>query len=322
MPRLHPLGWHPTGVFGALGAAAAAAKLLGLDPKRTATALGLAGSQSAGLIQNLGTMTKPFHAGNAARAGIMSALLAADGYSATLEVIEGSLGFTFALGRGHTCDVDRMAADLGSSYAILRPGLNVKRYPCYYSAHKCIDAMLALAHEHAIDPADVESVLCHVPLRVTKILFHTAPKTGLEAKFSMQYFMAAAIVERSVGLAQFVDAKLHDPAIGALMPRVRMSAHGTATGDDPPHDHPDTVEVKLRDGRSLHRTVALAKGHADHPLNQDELGQKFMDCAQRAMPHAAAAWLAEAVMRIDHAGDLQALMHALHTLTAPSSHRV
>lgn len=322
MPRLHPLGWHPTGIFGALGAAAAAAKLLGLDPQRTAIALGLGGSQSAGLIQNLGTMTKPFHAGNAARAGIVSALLAAEGFSASEEVLEGGLGFAFALGRGCTVDVDRMAANLGAPYAIVRPGLNVKRYPCYYSAHKCIDAMLALARAHAIDPAGVESVRCCVPARVTKILFHTAPKTGLEAKFSMQFFMAAALVDRSLGLAQFVDAKLHDPAIRALMPRVRMSAHATVDGGDPPHDHPDTVEVTLRDGRTLHRSVALAQGHADHPLSRDELREKFMDCAQRAMSRDDAAWLAEAVMQIDHADDLQPLIHALHTLSAPSSRRV
>lgn len=317
MPRLHPLGWHPTGIFGALGAAAAAAKLLRLDADHTAAALGLAGSQSAGLIQNLGTMTKPFHAGNAARAGIMSAMLAAEDCSANHAILESPLGFAFALGRGFACEVDRMAADLGAPFAIVRPGLNVKGYPCYYSAHKCIDAMLAIVREGRIEPDSVESVQCRVPARVTKILFHTAPTTGLEAKFSMQFFMAAAIADRALGLAQFTDAKVRDPLIRKLMPRVGMIAHPTHDGGDPPHDHPDTVEVRLGDGRVLSRTVGLARGHAERPLGWHELVEKFMDCAGRVASRDTAQRLAETVSGLDRCDDLQPLLHRLATLGEP-----
>lgn len=313
LPRLHPLGWHPTGIFGAIGAAAAAAKLMNLDTARTAAALGLAASQSAGLIQNLGTMTKPFHAGNAARSGIMAALLAAEGWTASTEVLEAPLGFVFALGRAVSCDVGSVVDGLGASWAIVNPGLNVKGYPCYYSAHKCIDAMLSLVREHDIDSSRVESVHCRVPARVKTILFHTDPKTGLEAKFSMQFFMAAALVDRALGLAQFVDTKPSEPAIRTLMPRVHMSTHPTADGVDPPHDHPDTVEVRLRDGTCLEESVSVAKGNADKPLTWNELTAKFRECAMLNLPSDRVTAIELAVTALERTDNVEGLGRLLRS---------
>lgn len=317
LPRLHPLGWHPTGIFGAIGAAAAAAKLMNLDTARTAAALGLAASQSAGLIQNLGTMTKPFHAGNAARSGIMAALLAVEGWTASTEVLEGPLGFAFALGRGASSNVGSIVEALGASWAIVNPGLNVKGYPCYYSAHKCIDAMLSLVRARGIDPSLVESVHCRVPARVKTILFHTDPKTGLEAKFSMQFFMAAALVDRALGLAQFVETKPGEPAIRALMPRVHMNIHATADGGDPPHDHPDTVEVQLRDGTCLNKSVSVAKGNADNPLTWNELTAKFRECATLNLAEDKVTAIEVAVTELDRADNVEVLGRLLRTDPIP-----
>lgn len=314
MPRLHPLGWHPTGIFGAIGAAAAAARLMKLGTARTAAALGLAASQSAGLIQNLGTMTKPFHAGNAARSGIMAALLAVEGWTASTEVLEGPLGFSFALGRGASCDVGSILDGLGASWAIVNPGLNVKRYPCYYSAHKCIDAMLSLARERDIDPSLVESVHCRVPARVKTILFHVDPKTGLEAKFSMHFFMAAALVDRALGLAQFVDTKPSEPAIRTLMARVHMSVHPTGDGVDPPHDYPDTVEVQFRDGTCLTESVTLAKGNAENPLTWHELNAKFRACATLNLAPDKVQAIEVAVTELERADSVEVLGRLLRNV--------
>jgi len=310
------LGWHPTGIFGALGAAAAAAKLLRLDADQTTQALGLGGSQAAGLIQNLGTMTKPFHAGNAARSGIVSAMLAADGFTATREVLEGDLGFPFALCGPGEVDPARMIVELGAPFAVIEPGINVKAYPCYYSAHKCIDAMFHMLAEHDIQADEVASVTCRVPARVIKILFHTRPNTGLAAKFSMQFFMAAALVERKLGLLQFTDAKVHDPRIRALMERVSMTAHGKSGSDEIPFDFPDVVTVELKSGTKYSHSVSTARGHADSPLSEAELLGKFQECARLSLPEEDVDRLGGMIGRLDKLEELSGLMGILRRASA------
>ncbi len=316
MPRLHPLGWHPTGIFGALGAAAAATKLMQLDANQTTQALGLGGSQAAGLIQNLGTMTKPFHAGNAARSGIVSAMLAADGFTASREVLEGDLGFPFALCGPGEVDPARMVIELGAPFAVVDPGINVKAYPCYYSAHKCIDAMFHMLEEHEIQSDAVASVECRVPARVIKILFHTRPGTGLAAKFSMQFFMAAALVERKLGLSQFTDAKVNDPRIRALMECVTMSAHEDGGNDETPFDFPDVVTVTLKNGARYSHLVSTARGHADTPLSEAQRLSKFQECARLALPEDDVRRLSTIIARLHELKELSELMAILRRATA------
>ncbi|MPZ44753.1 MAG: hypothetical protein GEV05_15390 [Betaproteobacteria bacterium] len=313
MPRLHTLGWHPTGIFGALGAAVAASKLMRLDVDQTTMVLGLGGSHAAGLIQNLGTMAKPFHAGNAARGGIIAAMLVSEGLTATREVLEGNFGLPAALcGTGAT-DPASMVEDLGAPFAVVRPGINVKRYPCYYSAHKCIDAVLHLIDEFDFEPDDVISVHCLVPDRVTKILFHTSPQTGLEAKFSMQFFMAAAIIDRGLRLAQFTDAKVNDARIRGLMKRVTMSEHRIMEGSDIPLDHPDAVTVTLKGGKQISHAVAIAKGHADNPLTKAELLGKYGECAGLVMHEEDVARLGDILAGLDKLADVKELTRLLRT---------
>ncbi len=316
MPRLHPLGWHPTGIFGALGAAAAAAKLMRLSADQTTQALGLGGSQAAGLIQNLGTMTKPFHAGNAARSGIVSAMLAADGYTATREVLEGDLGFPFALCGPGEVDPAKMVVELGAPFAVVEPGINVKAYPCYYSAHKCIDALFHMLGEYDIQSDDVVSVACRVPARVIKILFHTRPETGLAAKFSMQFFMAAALVERKLGLAQFTDAKVNDPRIRALMECVTMTAHEGGGSDELAFDFPDVVTVELKGGARYSHSVSTARGHADSPLSEAQRLAKFQECARLALPAGGVDRLLGLIANLDKLDTLSGLMGILRTACA------
>jgi len=307
MPRLHTLGWHPTGVFGALGAAAAAAKLLKLDVAQTLMALGLAGSQSAGMTQNLGTMTKPFHAGNAARSGIIAAMLAKEGYTATRSILEGELGFAAALCGAGKVDVSKMVDKLGAPFAVVSPGINVKNYPCFYSAHKSIDAMLHLIAKHGITPEDVAAVDCRVPARITKVLFYTEPGTELEAKFSMQFFMAAALADRKLGLAQFTEARVSDPVIRGLMKKVTMCVHEGIDNHDAP-EPPDVVTVTLNDGRRLSHAVNTARGHADTPLSTEALREKFRDCAGLVRNEGDVNRLIELLAKLEELEDLERLM--------------
>lgn len=317
MPRLHALGWHPTGVFGALGAAAAAAKLLRLDVEQTTMALGLAGSQACGVIQNLGTMTKPFHAGNAARGAIVAAKLAADGFTASGQILEGELGLPVALcGQGEV-NASHMLDDLGMPFAIVSPGINVKKYPCYYSAHKAIDAILHLIERHDIKHADVAAVDCRVPPRVIKVLFYSEPSTGLEAKFSMQFFMAAALVDRKVGLNQFTDQKANDHTIKALMKKVTMGIHHDWVEGKSTASHPDVVTVTLKNGATYAQAVSIAKGHADAPLSCSELQEKYRECARLALDDKEVERVIQLVTDLDKPGDLKELMHMLQS---PGSH--
>lgn len=308
MPMLHLKGWHPTAVFGTLGAAAAAAKLLKLNEEQTRIALGLGGSQAAGVVENFGTMTKPFHAGNASRSGVVAALLAKEGFTATQVVLEGNLGFPFAFYGKERVDVARMAENLGKPFAVVSPGINVKKFPSCYITHRAIDAMLYLAKEYDLKPEEVESVDCQVPPRGVKILFYNDPRSGLEGKFSMPFCLAMALVERKVGLAQVTDEKVKDPRIQALMPKIRMRGYPGADEKESGENRPDVVTVKLKNGKEYSREVLRAKGHADAPLSWEELTEKFRDCAGRVLPPRDAERTVELMASLEKLPDLRELM--------------
>ena len=283
MPMLHLKGWHPTAVFGTLGAATAAAKLLKLNAEQTMMALGLAGSQAAGVVQNFGTFTKSFHVGNAARSGIMAALLVRDGYTATRDILEGHLGFPAAFMGGQKVDVAGMARNLGNPFSVVSPGVNVKKFPSCYLTHRSIDAMLHLANEHNLKPEEVEEIDCLVPPRNLKVLFYQNPANGLEGKFSMHFCLAAALTDRKVGLAQVTDEKVKAPQIRELAQKVRMRKYPDADENEIGENRPDVVTVKLKDGKQYSYSVLRAKGHADMPLTWDELLEKYRECARVAL---------------------------------------
>src|SRR5690606_23499067 len=139
--HLHERGWHPTGIYGALASAAACAKLRGLDGETTATALAIAASQACGLVANFGTMTKPFHAGNSARAGVVAARLAANGMTASANALEHERGFLSAVSQHGEFDAKR-PVKAGVEWRIGIEGVSIKKFPTCYCTHRAIDAML------------------------------------------------------------------------------------------------------------------------------------------------------------------------------------
>ena len=208
-PEHYEHGWHATCTLGTLGAAAAAARLLGLDAAQIRTALAVAASQSSGLKENFGTMTKPFHAGHAARSGVLSALLAREGWTASEHALEGPQGFFNVLGAG----ARRIEAldTLGAPWKILTSGVAVKPYPSCACTHSIIDGALELGRVHRIRPDDVAEVTVDVNAIVPRILIHSDPRTGLEAKFSAEFSAAAALCDGRVGIATFQDDKTRGP---------------------------------------------------------------------------------------------------------------
>lgn len=265
-------GWHITATAGAFAAATMAARLIGLDRQRTQYALGLAAAQAAGLVSNFGTMAKPFQAGHAARAGVSAALLAEKGMTAAEDVLDGKDGFLAMYG-GHVLELP----DRGKSWEILDPGIYVKRWPCCYANHRALAGIFKLAARHQIDANEVEEVAVGFLPDADKALIHTCPKTGLEAKFSIEYCAAAALADGHVGLESFQDAAIARPHIRELMAKVSrfaMPGEGSFSGVV------GYTDVKITTARGLFSTrIEHTPGSPGAPMTPDDRYQKFIDCA-------------------------------------------
>ena len=275
---LHGKGWHPTGLYGAIGAAAACAKLRKLDAEKSAIAIALGGSQASGLMSNFGSMTKPFHAGKAAHAGIMAARLAEAGFTANTDALEHPQGFLHAITPGG--NEDRTSESLaGTEWAILKHGLGIKKYPTCYCTHRAIDCMLDLVNETPVKAGDIAKITVEISDNFATILRNHTPETGLSAKFSMEFAMASGIIAKRVGLRELTDEFVQRPDIQALMRKVEIV---TTTEYDPEMAGAapaDTVTVALTDGSVVAGTpVKRATGHASRPLTEQQLYDKFADC--------------------------------------------
>jgi 2-methylcitrate dehydratase PrpD len=289
-------GWHATAVLGHFGAAAAAGKLLGLDAARLRQALGIAGTQAAGLELSFGTMCKPLHPGKAAMNGLLSALLAAEGYTGPVAVLESpaGLGGTF-LG---TTDMSAAIDELGVRFEVLEN--SVKPYAACLLTHATIDAGRAL-REQAPAPDAVEAVVCHVHPLGLKVAANPAPRTGLEGKFSLAFCAALALARGEAGEAEFTDASVADAALGRLASRVRLE------GDAGLAENEARMTVRLRDGRVLEQHVKAARGTAQNPLSRAELETKFRRLAGTALPAARVDALVAALRDLPRTPDVASL---------------
>jgi len=277
--HLHERGWHPTGLYGALAAAAAASKLRGLDVERTATALAIAASSASGVVANFGSMVKPFHAGNSARAGIVAARLAQNGLSASAQALEHERGFLAAVSQHGEVDRTSAATALGREWRIAVQGVSIKKFPTCYCTHRAIDAMLELAAGRPLRPEEVDEIAVCIGKTQKAILHSDAPMTGLQAKFSIQFAMACALVVGKVTLSELVDAVVQRPDLQALMKRVRVELLHDYDPAMPQYSTYDQVRVRLKDGSTLESPrVERARGHITRPLGEAELFAKFASC--------------------------------------------
>ncbi|HKF79067.1 MAG TPA: MmgE/PrpD family protein [Candidatus Dormibacteraeota bacterium] len=310
-PAHYRTGWHATSTLGALGAAVAAGRLLRLDAPRLAAALGVAVSQASGSRRNFGTMTKPFHAGHAARCGVAAARLAGRGLTADPAAIEAPLGLfdLLAYGEGHP---EAVGPSLGNPYDLAAAGLSVKKYPCCFAIHRAADAVLDLRAARRLDPDEIDAVEVTAPVGAVSPLIHDRPATGLEGKFSMQYALAAALLDGGLGLSGFSDAAVGRPDAQRLLARVTVREDPSIpVGPNPIEEGHVTVVLRLRGGESVARRVDQPRGAPAHPLAAGELSAKFRDCAARALgPEQAEAALAR-LRAIEREPDVRALVAAL-----------
>jgi len=270
-------GWHATATLGTMGATAASAKILKLDAAKTQMALGIASSEASGLRQNFGTMTKPLHAGLAARNGVMAASLAAKGFTADGCPLEGPIGFSKVLTAGGY-DLKKMTAGLGKNFLIVEHGISIKPYPCCADGHRCIDAMLHLVLKHDLKPPDVKSIECRTSDMVPRIMIRERPQTGDEAKFSMPFCMAIALTDRKLGLQQFTTERVRDPRVQELFALTKWVHPPEASGYEGMERYPDRVTVTLRNGTVYSHEVSVSKGMPKNRVSDSELIAKYEEC--------------------------------------------
>jgi 2-methylcitrate dehydratase PrpD len=304
----HVRGWHCTSSLGTLGAAAAAARVVGLDADAIAHAIGIAASLACGLKENIGTMTKPLHAGAAARNGVMAALLARNGFTASAEALDGPQGYLAAMDSEQPASALAQAvADLGARWEIDQTGITVKLYPSCAATHPPLDALLDLVRRHGITPDDVEAIAVEVDTMTPRLLIHERPATGLEAKFSLPFCAAAAVVYGHPTVDTFDEVHIRDARVQALMPKVSMrinQAFDGAANLSQAH-----VSVQLKDGRTVSRHADGARGYPGR-LSDEELAAKFLGCARRSLSQARAEAALAAVRAMAGADSLQALVNA------------
>jgi len=307
-------GWHTTLTLGAPSAAAACARLLRLDAARSRNAISLATSMSGGFKRQFGTNAKPFHAGLAAKNGILAARMAGAGLTADAAPFEGERGFMDLMVGPGGAGFDAVASRLEGPRAIVSPGVWLKRYPCCASTHRTVDGLLALMREHGLAAADIARIDTLVSVAAVRNLMYVVPDDEMQARFSMAYCMAAAALDGDLSLASFRRAAIGRADIAAFMPRVTM-----ATDPAQPADMPSTTRswatttVLTTDGRSVAARVVDPKGYPDNPLSERDLADKFQDCAAGQPAAVRASY--EAWRALGSAPRLRPLCAALRDVT-------
>lgn len=310
-PEHSEKGWHPTATIGVFAVTAACARLLRLDVRQTETALALATSLAAGTKANFGTMTKPLHAGQCARGGMLAALLARKGFTANRDAFEHKQGYLNLFAGPGRFDVSRILEGWGR-LDIVAPGASYKLYPCCYSTHAAVQAALDLVRQHGTyDPDEIERVESRTSERALAHTDRPRPQSALDAKFSVQYCVARALVHGQVILDHFEGEAYRDPTMQSVLPRVHATPyHGPFFCEDDPFDA--EVRVTLRGGQVHEAKVDRPLGRtSENPIPREQLDAKFVDCASRVLSPEAAAVMCEKIWAfesLESIGELTALL--------------
>ena len=303
------IGWHSTPVVGTIGAIAACANILKLNDWQVRMALGIASSMTSGLVRNFGTMTKPLHAGNAAKNGTIATLLAQDGFTANESIMEGEIGFCSMFSGGKVKELKDSDQDLGERWHIVSPGMSFKAYPCCRSTHCSIDASIHLRDVLSTDTEQIAKIICKTSPLHTKLARFHRPKSGSEGKFSIPYCIAAALLRGKVSLEDFTDEKVADSKAQALLskveylypPEYKKSSWSLA----------QEIVVKLDSGAEYSHKVEVPKGDPENPMTGEELLAKFRDCACLSLPQEVIEELLEMITNLERLDNITGLMDIL-----------
>jgi len=278
-PRHYQTGFHTTATCGTFAAAAASSKVMGLDVDATQRALSIAGSQSAGLRENFGTMTKPFHAGRSSESGVAAAQFASYGWTAAARILEAPRGFFSAAGGGY--DQSAIFGKLGSPWTFVSPGVSIKPHPSGSLTHPGMTEMLRLIGDNGIGAKDVKRVRVGTNSNMPNALIHHRPKDELQAKFSMEFCMAILLLDRRAGLNEFTDAAVEREDVRSMIEKVDfvIDERAEAAGY---HLMTTYIDIELNDGRTISGRADFGKGSPAFPMSYDEVAVKFRENAEFA----------------------------------------
>jgi 2-methylcitrate dehydratase PrpD len=308
-PRHYQTGFHSTATCGTFAAASAAARLMGLSEEATARALSIAGSQSAGLRENFGTMTKPFHAGRSSESGVAAAQFAASGWTATDRILEAPRGFFSAAGGGY--DANAIAGRLGKPWTFAEPGVSIKPHPSGSLTHPGMTEMLRLLRENRIQATDVVRVRVGTNHNMPNALIHHRPTNELQAKFSMEFCMAILLLEGRAGLNEFTDEVVLRPNVQKMIEKVDfvVDPEAEAAGY---HKMTTIIDIELAGGRKVSGRADFGKGSPAMPMTYNEVADKFRENAEFArFPKARAEEVVAMVRDLESLPAISALTNAL-----------
>jgi 2-methylcitrate dehydratase PrpD len=303
------VGWHPTPVVGTMGAVAASANILKLNIQQARMALGIASSLTGGLLQNFGTMTKPLHAGNSSKNGIVAALLAKNGFTGNESIMEGNFGFCSMFSGGKVNGLGKNEQDLGKTWHIVSPGISFKPYPCCRSTHSSIDASLYLRNEPGVEANKVVKIICKTSPQHLKLARFYRPKSAYEGKFSIPYCIATALLSGKVLLRDFTEEKVSDPEAQALLSKVEFLY--PEEYKENPMSLAQEVVLKLSNGAEYSHKVVTPKGDPQNPMTEDDLSMKFKDCARLVLPQIETEKVLEMVRKVESLGNVSDLMKTI-----------
>jgi 2-methylcitrate dehydratase PrpD len=305
-PEHYDAGWHMTGTTGALASASVAIRLLGLEGVSAMHCLSIAATQAAGHREQFGTMTKPFHAGHAAQAGVLAGLLAAEGFTGAPDPLQGRRGM-FAVMSPASTTAD-LVDGLGERWQILDNG--VKPYACGVVIHPAIDAVRDLAVRKGLTAERIDKIRLRVHPLVEELTGKTDPRTGLEGKFSVTFACSIAMLDGRAGEAEFSDTAVHRDDVRALMARIEVMP-------DPEVPHTQAGATALTgDGETVEIWVDHARGTPGNRLSDDELREKFHGLADDVIGRDQAKRLADAAFSLKTAGGVEKMLE----LTTPEKH--
>ena len=303
-PRHYEDGFHSTGTCGVFGGTSACAKLKGLDVVRTSRAFGIAASHAAGLRENFGTMMKPFQAGHATESGVVAADFAAIGWTAAEQILEAQRGFFHAY--GGTYDPSAIVDRLGKPWTLQNPGVSIKPFPSGSLTHPGMTELLRLIHENSIR-ADVEHVEVGASRNMESTLLHHRPKTGLQAKFSMEFCIAILLLDGKADQTKYTDAMANREDVQKMIERIHFYVDPVA--EKAGYDKMTTIlKITLKDGRTISGRADFGKGSPANPMSYDEVAEKFCGCAAFAeWPVSKANQVIELVRKLEDVSDIRTL---------------
>jgi 2-methylcitrate dehydratase PrpD len=284
--------------MGVFGGAVGAGHISRLDTDQLVAALGIAGTQAAGVREAFGTMTKPMHAGRAAQAGVVAALLAKGGFTAATTILEGRRGVAEVMSTER--DLSRATDALGQHWEIFQNGL--KPYSCGVVSHPAIDAAIAVKARPGFDPDAVERIDAYVHPLVPELMGRMEPQVGLEGKFSCAHCISVGLVDGAAYPAQFSDAKVQDDGLTALRRKVSFRV------DEAIAEDAVRLVLTMKDGSQIAESVEHATGSPQNPLSDERLTQKFMTLASQTLGEKDAGALLDRLWHLDEAGSIAGLL--------------